>query len=124
MTDLTMTQSDSRLAALLDQLRNVLKDERKALLSGQPIEIDAATQRKLLLAEEIERETDGRSSQADIGLLKTLARYNRDNSVICTAMLRHMTAALDRLRQHDPHRSYRSDGSEQSPQNHRLVGAA
>jgi len=112
------------LSDLLEELKEALKKEREALLSGQPIRIDAATQRKLALGQRIERATDGRTPKADARMLQNLARYNRDNSVICSAVLHHMTAAIDRLRQYDPHRSYRADGSTTNPPQHRLVRAA
>jgi len=119
-----MAESES-LSGLLEELREALEEERAALLSGQPIQIDAATQRKLEIAARIEQATDGRTPKADARVLQKLARYNRDNSVICSAVLHHMTAAIDRLRQYDPHRSYRADGSTASPPlQQRLVGAA
>jgi hypothetical protein len=39
-------------------------------------------------------------------------------------MLRHLTAALDRLRRIDLHRSYNSDGTEQRPAARHALGAA
>jgi hypothetical protein len=120
-----MAGETSPLAALLEELRLALQDERMALLSGQPARVDAAVARKLVLAEAIERATppDDRPS-ADHRTLVDLARYNRENHVICGAILRHVTAALDRLRQREPHRSYGPNGSERSPPSQRLVGAA
>ena len=116
---------DDALGLLLDDLRHVLEEERRTLLSGAPTRLDTVTQHKLALADAIERLTEaGATARTDIGALTALARYNRENSVICTAILRHMTGALDRLRQRDPHRSYRADGSEQNPPSQRLVGAA
>ena len=115
---------DSPLGDLLRELRQVLKDERAALLSGHPERIETITAHKLALVDQIEHAADHRSPQTELGALQTLARYNRENAVICSAMLRHMTAALDRLRQHDPHRSYLPDGSERNPPTQRLVGAA
>lgn len=113
------------LSALLDALQRVLEEERRTLLSGMPAQLPAVTQRKLDLADAIEQETQpGTTPIADLNQLKALARYNRENSVICNAILRHMTGALDRLRQRDPHRSYRADGSEHNPPSGRLVGAA
>ncbi|MGH6980151.1 MAG: hypothetical protein ACREFC_02995 [Stellaceae bacterium] len=118
-------ERQARLASLLDDLRAVLEEERRTLLSGIPAKLQIVTQRKLDLADAIEQETKpGTSAEADLSQLKALARYNRENSVICGAILRHMTGALDRLRQRDPHRSYREDGSEQNPPSGRLVGAA
>jgi flagellar biosynthesis/type III secretory pathway chaperone len=116
---------DAKLTDLLDDLRRVLEEERSTLLSGMPARLQVVTQRKLDLADAIEQATrPGSSALADLNQLKALARYNRENSVICTAILRHMTSALDRLRQSDPHRSYRADGSEHNPPGGRLVGAA
>ena len=118
--------TETRLTDLLDDLRHVLKEERSTLLSGMPARLQAVTRRKLDLADAIEQETrPGSTALADLNQLKALARYNRENSVICAAILRHMTSALDRLRQRDPHRSYRADGSEREPPGGgRLVGAA
>jgi hypothetical protein len=39
-------------------------------------------------------------------------------------MLRHLTAAIDRLRRQDPHRSYNADGSEQVRSAQHALGAA
>jgi flagellar biosynthesis/type III secretory pathway chaperone len=120
-----MPAPSADLTALLDELRQVLEEERRTLLSGVPTRLDIVTQHKLALADAIEHATEAAASPAaDLGTLTALARYNRENSVICSAILRHMTAALDRLRQRDPHRSYRADGSEQNPASQRLVGAA
>ena len=118
-------QQQTDLSFLLDALRRVLEEERRTLLSGIPAQLPPVTQRKLELADAIEQETrPGTTPIADLNQLKALARYNRENSVICNAILRHMTVALDRLRQRDPHRSYRADGTEQNPPSGRLVGAA
>jgi hypothetical protein len=56
--------------------------------------------------------------------LAQAARYNRDNAVICSAMLRHLTQALDKLRRAEPHRSYLPDGSERNPRARHTLGAA
>jgi len=118
-------QQQADLSALLGALRRVLEEERRTLLSGMPARLPAVTQRKLDLANAIEQETrPGTTPIADLNELKALARYNRENSVICNAILRHMTGVLDKLRQRDPHRSYRADGSEHNPPSSRLVGAA
>ena len=120
-----MAPETSPLAALLDELRLALETERLALLSGRPARVDAAVHRKLALADAIERATPaGCRPAADRRLLLALSRYNRENFVICSAILRHMTLALDRLRQREPHRSYGPDGSERNPPSQRLVGAA
>jgi hypothetical protein len=41
-----MTSPDERLGQLIDELRDVLEDERRALLSGTADAINAAAQRK------------------------------------------------------------------------------
>jgi hypothetical protein len=64
------------------------------------------------------------TKRPDPALLQPLARYNQENAVICAAMLRHLTAAIDRLRRQDPHRSYNPDGSEQSHSSRHALGAA
>jgi len=118
------TPSD-RLPALLDELRAVLEEERRTLLSGSAEGINAVTDRKLALAETIEGEvTVPGTPLPSIETLTRLARYNRENAVICNAMLRHLTAALDRLRRIDLHRSYNADGTEQQPAARHALGAA
>jgi hypothetical protein len=122
---MTKDKDDSPLEQLLDELRRILEEERIALLIGPPSRIDAAIARKLALADDIERETkNAPRTLPQLNVLRALARYNRQNSVICSAMLRHVTGALDRLRRRDLHRSYNPDGSEQNPPSQRLVGAA
>src|SRR5579859_1984331 len=110
-----MTAPADQLTGLIDQLRDVLEEERRALLSGTAEAINAVAQRKLLLADRIEQATviPG-TQQPGAAELVALTRYNQENAVICDTMLRHLTAAIDRLRRQDPHRSYKSDGSEQS----------
>jgi flagellar biosynthesis/type III secretory pathway chaperone len=114
-----------RLAELIDDLRAVLEEERQALLSGTPERIGAATQLKSMLAELIDQATlvPGTKRPAP-DLLRPLARYNQENAIICAAMLRHLTAAIDRLRRQDPHRSYNPDGSEQLRASQHALGAA
>jgi flagellar biosynthesis/type III secretory pathway chaperone len=115
----------TRLGGLLDELRAALEDERGLLLSGTPEQINHIAQRKMTLADAIERESaalDHTVPAADV--LAKLARYNRENAVICATILRHMTAALDKLRQRDVHRSYGADGTEVSPPGQRPLGAA
>jgi flagellar biosynthesis/type III secretory pathway chaperone len=120
-----MAETFRGLATLLDELRRVLEEERGILLSGVPARLQQVTAHKHSLADAIEDVTrPGTSPLPDLHELQALARYNRENSIICHAILRHMTAALDRLRQNDPHRSYRADGREQNPPSGRLVGAA
>ena len=120
-----MTSLAERLADLIDELRDVLELERRALLSGTAQTINAATQRKMLVADLIEQATLAPGTQRpDPALLRPLIRYNQENAVICGAMLRHLTAAIDRLRRLDPHRSYQQDGSEQSRSARHSLGAA
>jgi flagellar biosynthesis/type III secretory pathway chaperone len=120
-----MAQSSNRLPGLIAELRDVLEEERRALLSGTPEAIQAITQKKNLVADLIEEATTAPGAgQPDPAQLAPLVRYNRENAVICDAMLRHLTAAIDRLRRQDPHRSYRPDGSEQSRSTQHALGAA
>jgi flagellar biosynthesis/type III secretory pathway chaperone len=119
------TISPDPLSDLLDQLRQVLEIERHALLGGRPAEISEVTRRKLDLAEVIEREyAAGLVPQGAEESLIALARYNRENSVICTAMLRHLADALDHLRQHELHHSYNPDGSVDRRSSRQPLGAA
>jgi flagellar biosynthesis/type III secretory pathway chaperone len=120
-----MTIPAENLAELIDELRDVLEEERRALLSGTAEAIGAITRRKMLLADTIDQATmvPG-TARPNAALLRPLVRYNQENAVICAAMLRHLTAAIDRLRRQDPHRSYRPDGSEQSRSAHHALGAA
>lgn len=120
-----MTDPADPLTELIDQLREVLEEERRALLSGTAETINAVAQRKLLLADMIERATAVSGAQRPgAEQLVALDRFNRENAVICDTMLRHLTAAIDRLRRQDPHRSYKSDGSEQSHSAKHALGAA
>jgi len=120
-----MATPTERLGKLIDELREVLEEERRTLLSGAPEEIGAITQRKMLVAELIDQATlvPG-TKRPDPKLLRPLARYNQENAIICAAMLRHLTAAIDRLRRQDPHRSYNPDGSEQRRASRHALGAA
>jgi flagellar biosynthesis/type III secretory pathway chaperone len=113
------------LEKLIGELRELLEIERRALLSGSSEAINSVARRKMLLADLIESET-GRAGAVRPGsdTLSELARYNQENGIICTAMLRHLTAAIDRLRRHDPHRSYMSDGREQICSAQHALGAA
>jgi flagellar biosynthesis/type III secretory pathway chaperone len=120
-----MPSPTDRLDGLIDELREVLEMERRALLSGTPETISAVTQRKMLVADLIDQ------TSAQLGILRPdpevlrpLQRYNQENAFICATMLRHLTDAIDRLRRHDPHRSYRPDGSEQSRPARHALGAA
>lgn len=120
-----MATPGERLSELIDELRDVLEWERRALLSGTPEAISAVTQKKMLVADMIEQaSTVPGTPRPDPALLRALVRCNQENAVICAAMLRHLTAAIDRLRRQDPHRSYRADGSEQSRSAQHALGAA
>jgi flagellar biosynthesis/type III secretory pathway chaperone len=120
-----MTVAAERLYELIDELRDVLEAERRALLSGTADAINAVTQRKMLVADMIDQATMVLgTSRPNPALLQPLVRYNQENAIICAAMLRHLTAAIDKLRRQDPHRSYRSDGSEQSRSARHALGAA
>ena len=120
-----MTVSSDRLSTLLAELRQILEEERTILLSGSPERITGVVARKLTLAEAIERECAVPGAVApSIETLSWLNRYNRENSVICSAMLRHMTQTIDKLRQHELHRSYGPDGEENSPPAQNPLGAA
>jgi flagellar biosynthesis/type III secretory pathway chaperone len=120
-----MANPNANLATLLEELRRALEEERGILLAGDAEQINAITQRKMVLADAIERASTNLDHAAPVREdVRRLARYNRENSVICTAILRHMTAALDKLRQRDPHRSYGPDGAEHNPPSQRPLGAA
>lgn len=113
------------LFLLFAELQQLLEEEREALLGGVPERIIAAAERKRALAEMIEAQ----AARPEVApptpeALARIARYNRDNAVICSAMLRHLTQALDKLRRHEPHRSYRPDGSERNPPARHMLGAA
>jgi flagellar biosynthesis/type III secretory pathway chaperone len=120
-----MASPADQLTELIDQLRDVLEEERRALLSGTAEAISGVAQRKLLLADMIEQATATPGMpRPGVAELVALARYNQENAVICDTMLRHLTAAIDRLRRQDPHRSYKSDGSEQNHSAKHALGAA
>jgi flagellar biosynthesis/type III secretory pathway chaperone len=120
-----MTITSENLDELIGELQDVLERERQALLSGTAEAIRTVTQHKMLVADLIDQATlvPGTPRPAP-ALLRPLARYNQENAVICAAMLRHLTAAIDRLHQQDPHRSYKPDGSEQSRSAQHALGAA
>jgi len=120
-----MTTRGDRLSVLLAELRQILEEERSILLSGNPERITGVVERKLLLAEMIDREAEiPGTAPPSVAILTWLDRYNRGNSAICSAMLRHMTQAIDKLRQHESHRSYGPDGAENSPPAQNPLGAA
>jgi len=113
------------LAALLDELRDLLTEERDALLSGNPERITELAHRKLVLAEQIDATWQGAGAPgAAAEAIASLDRYNRENSIICAAMLRHLRGALDVLRRQPLHRSYTIDGSERNPAASQVLGAA
>jgi flagellar biosynthesis/type III secretory pathway chaperone len=118
------------LSELIDELANVLAEERQALLSGTPDSIHAAAQKKSQIADRIEQATSTSGApqpspdSLNTDALTALARYNQENGVICDAMLRHLTDATDRLRQIDLHRSYNADGSEENRSAQHALGAA
>jgi flagellar biosynthesis/type III secretory pathway chaperone len=120
-----MTTTSDRTSTLLAELRQVLEEERAALLSGRPERLFRVVERKLALAEMIETEcTKPAAVPPNLEILGWLDRYNQENSIICSAMLRHMTRTIDKLRQHELHRSYRPDGAENSPPAQNPLGAA
>lgn len=115
----------SELFLLFSELQQVLEEERAALLGGTPERVAAAAARKQALADLIEeRAAQPGASPPGTDALTRAARYNRDNAAICSAMLRHLTQALDKLRRQEPHRSYRPDGSERNPPARHTLGAA
>jgi hypothetical protein len=82
-------------------------------------------ERKLALAEMIETEcANPADAPPNVETLGWLDRYNQENSIICSAMLRQMTRTIDKLRQHELHRSYGPDGAETSPPAQNPLGAA
>jgi hypothetical protein len=120
-----MTTPSEPLAGLMAELQALLEEERDVLLAGNPELITAVAQRKLILGDRIEKETAVPGAPLpSVEMLTALARYNRQNAVICSAMLRHMTEAIDKLRRHEPHRSYKPDGSETSQPARHTLGAA
>jgi hypothetical protein len=120
MSNLAGTLSD-----LLSELREILEEERRILLSGSPALIAGVVERKLRLAEAIETACKVPGAvPPSVAAVISLDRYNRGNSVICSAMLRHLTRTLDRLRQCDCHRSYGPDGDELRPPAPSRLGAA
>jgi hypothetical protein len=73
-----MEAPNPRLATLIDELRGILEEERRALLSGGAAAISEIAQRKSLVAERIEEATlvPG-APRPDPEALGPLARYNR-----------------------------------------------
>ncbi|MGC2200781.1 MAG: hypothetical protein WA633_11635 [Stellaceae bacterium] len=120
-----MVTSIDTLSAMLAELRQILEEERSVLLSGSPERIAGVVDRKLALADMIEKESEKPGAlPPSVEALSWLARYNRENSVICSALLRHLTDTVDKLRQRDLHRSYGPDGTETSPSAQNPLGAA
>jgi hypothetical protein len=113
------------LFLLFAELQQLLEEERAALLAGSPERILAAAGRKRDLAAMIEAQAaQPEVVKPDGATLARAARYNRDNAVICAAMLRHLAQALDKLRRAELHRSYLPDGSERNPPARHTLGAA
>jgi hypothetical protein len=120
-----MSNSGRPLSDLLSGLRELLEEERRILLSGSPVRIVGIAERKLRLAEQIETACNAPGAvPPDLAAIVFLDRYNRGNSVICSAMLRHLTRTIDRLRQRECHRSYGPDGAEHGPPGQSRLGAA
>ena len=120
-----MEAPNPQLAELIGELRAILEEERRALLSGSAEAIGAIAQRKSAVAEWIEEATAAPGTQRPSAeMLTPLARYNQENGMICATMLRHLTDAVDRLRRHEPHRSYKPDGSEENRALLSKIGAA
>jgi flagellar biosynthesis/type III secretory pathway chaperone len=120
-----MAMSGDNLSLLLTELQQVLDEERAILLSGKPERMNAVVARKLVLAQQIEHACGIPGTlQPDAMTLARLSRNNRENSVICSAILQHLTNAIDRLSRHELHRSYGPDGTEQSTSAQNRLGAA
>jgi len=120
-----MTTPTDSLSVLLAELSQILEEERTVLLSGRPHRITSVVQRKLALAEIIERQCELPTSEPpSTEVLVRLARYNRENAAICSAVLRHLTNTIDVLRQRELHRSYGPDGAEHNPAAQYPLGAA
>ena len=120
-----MATPAEHLAELIEELQELLEEERRALLSGTAAVINTVTERKMQLADRIDQATTVPGTpRPNRDALLPIARYNQENAIICAAMLRHLTAAIDRLRRQDHHRSYRPDGSEQSRSAQHALGAA
>ncbi len=120
-----MAEADQKLATLLGELRDILLEERSILLSGIPERVKHVVERKLQVAAMIESVAKPSGEwPADRETVAALDRYNRGNSAICRAMLRHLTASLDALRQRDCHRSYGPDGTEHNLPAQSPLGAA
>src|ERR1700739_1290852 len=119
-----MTTSTDELSDLLAELRQILEEERRVLLSGNPERISAVAERKLLLADAIEKRCNMPGAvPPKLEILAWLDRYNRGNSVICSAILHHLNQAIDKLRQNESHRSYGPDGAEINPPAPNPLGA-
>jgi flagellar biosynthesis/type III secretory pathway chaperone len=119
----TMSNAPDR-SGLAEELRELLIEERRLLLGGSPETLQEVVRRKLVLAEAIERAPQ--EPPVPLETVAALDRYNRENAIICGTMLRHLTEALDTLRQQNGlHRSYKLDGTEErnsaAPQ---ILGAA
>jgi len=115
----------SKISTLLKELQQVLEEERSILLSGNPERLTGAVKQKLAIADKLEMEcTKPETVPPTLEKLIWLDRYNQENSIICSAMLRQITRTIDKLRQHELHRSYGPDGAESSPIAQNALGAA
>ncbi len=120
-----MSHSTDQVSALIAELQQVLEVERSILLSGNPEQISGVVARKLFIAEKIEKECQKSGSAGPCAeALAALECYNRGNSIICSAMVRHLTQTIDRLRQQEYHRSYTPDGADRTPPTPNPLGAA
>jgi hypothetical protein len=119
-----MSNANGSLRGLLAELRRVLEEERAVLLSGHPEWLAAVVDRKLDLAEAIERAWQAAPATLSRDEIVSLAAYNRGNSVIASALLRQLTQLSDALRGRELHRSYRPDGAEARPPAQNRLGAA
>lgn len=120
-----MATSEEKISELLAMLRQVLEDERSALLAGSPERIASVVERKLALAERIANECLlPEALRASADTVRQLDRYNRGNGAICSVMLRHLTQAVDHLHRRELHRSYGPDGAESRPPTQNPLGAA
>ncbi len=120
-----MSHSSNRVSVLIAKLQLLLGEERNILLSGHPERLGNVVARKLMIAEKLEDECQ-KSVSAAPGAEELIAldRYNRGNSIICSAMIRHLTQTIDRLRRRECHRSYQPDGAENAPPTPNPLGAA
>lgn len=119
-----MSHLGNVVSALIAELQLLLEEERNILLSGSAERLTNVVARKLMVAEKLENEHQRSLSAPSAEALIALDRYNRGNSIICSAMIRHLTQTNDRLRQRECHRSYQPDGAENAPATPNPLGAA